>query len=187
LKDVACLSGAGAVGKEFQKHVARHSGLGLQLVGFLDDNAEKRVSDKNILGSLEDMRAIIQREDISDVIFALPRRAYDRVNQLVADLHTLPVKVWIIPDYFSLALHRASVEEFAGLPMLDLRAPALTDYQRTIKRTFDIVITVGLTPFILPLAGLIALAIRLDNAGPILYRQKRVGENGRLFEMLKFA
>ena len=124
--------------------------------------------------------------EIDDVIIALPARAFDKVNQLVSELHDLPVKVWIIPDYFHLALHKAVFEEFAGIPMLDLRAPALNEYQRTIKRVFDIGIITLLSPIILILIAIISVAIWLEDRGSILFRQLRVGENGRLFEMLKF-
>jgi len=105
---------------------------------------------------------------------------------LVSTLHDLPVKVWVIPDYFHLALHKANVEEFAGLPMFDLRAPALTDYQRMIKRIFDLTITIFLMPVTLLIMAFISISIRLEGPGSILFKQKRVGENGRLFDMYKF-
>jgi exopolysaccharide biosynthesis polyprenyl glycosylphosphotransferase len=128
---------------------------------------------------------VLERK-VDDVVVSLPLAAYEQVNSLVAELHNLPVKVWVIPDYFRLALHKAVVEEFAGIPMLDLRAPALNDYQRMTKRAFDLVLGgLMLVPGSL-LMGLIAAAIRLDSPGPVLFRQQRVGENGRLFEMLKF-
>ena len=98
----------------------------------------------------------------------------------------MPVKVWVIPDYFHLALHKAVVEEFAGIPMFDLRAPALNDFQRLVKRAFDLFVTILFSPFLLIIMSVIAIAIRLEGPGPILLRQQRVGENGRLFGMFKF-
>ena len=68
------------------------------------------------------------------MVVALPLSAHARLNQVVSVLHDMPVRVWVIPDYFSLTLLRASIEDFAGIPMLDLRAPALTEYQRIVKR-----------------------------------------------------
>jgi hypothetical protein len=56
------------------------------------------------------------------------------VNELIACLHDLPVRVWVVPDYFALALHQAKIEEMAGIPMIDLRAPALNEYQLMVKR-----------------------------------------------------
>lgn len=178
--------GAGSVGRELQKQIQANSRLGLSVAGFLDDNPEKRSAHADVLGSLASVQSVISKQRIDDVVIALPQSAYKRMNQLVGELHHLPVKVWVIPDYFRLALHKAAVEEFAGLPMLDLRAPALSEQQRLVKRGFDLVFTLLSLPLVLPLMGLIALAIYLESSGPALFRQKRVGENGRLFEMLKF-
>jgi exopolysaccharide biosynthesis polyprenyl glycosylphosphotransferase len=109
-----------------------------------------------------------------------------KANRLVTELHNLPIKVWLIPDYFHLALHKAVVEEFAGIPMLDLRAPALNDAQRMVKRAFDLALVIFCLPIALLVMVLIAFGILLESGRPVLFRQQRVGENGRLFEMLKF-
>jgi exopolysaccharide biosynthesis polyprenyl glycosylphosphotransferase len=178
--------GSGAVGRELAKQIQNNPRMGLSVAGFLDDNPEKRQAHPDILGPLSSLQGIISKQPIDDVVIALPQWAYKRMNQLVGELHHLPVKVWVIPDYFRLALHKAAVEEFAGLPMLDLRAPALSEQQRLVKRAFDLLFTLLLLPLALPLMGLIGLAIYLDSPGPALFRQQRVGENGRLFEMLKF-
>jgi exopolysaccharide biosynthesis polyprenyl glycosylphosphotransferase len=169
-----------------EKQIAGYQSLGFSLVGFLDDDETKRQKYSDILGPLDSGRNIVGEQHVDDVVIALPPRAYLRVFQLISELHTLPVKVWMIPDYFNLALYKTSFEEFAGLPMLDLRAPALNEYQRMMKRLFDLVITIALLPFGLIAMGIIALAIRSESPGPVFFRQKRVGENGRLFEMLKF-
>jgi len=92
----------------------------------------------------------------------------------------------VVPDYYTLALHQSRVEELAGVPMIDLRAPALNDAQRLMKRAFDLIVTFLVMPIALPLMAIISFAIKLDTEGPILFRQVRVGENGKLFEMLKF-
>jgi exopolysaccharide biosynthesis polyprenyl glycosylphosphotransferase len=178
--------GAGLVGRELETQIRSYQNLGMKVVGFLDDDPTKRSNLAEILGSLDQARKVVTEEIIDDVVLALPLWAHERVNRLVADLHDLPVKVWVIPDYFSLALHRATISEFAGLPMLDLRAPALTENQRLLKRIFDIIIATISIIMSTPLMALIAIAIQIDSRGPITLRQKRVGENGRLFEMLKF-
>ena len=178
--------GAGEIGRELEAQITGLRNLGLEVAGFLDDDPIKGRKFPEILGSLDQAREIVQQYRIDEVILTLPMRAYEKVQRMVADLHDVPVKVWVIPDYFSLTLHKASVDTFAGLPMLDLRAPALNDYQRLVKRVFDISVSLSTLILSLPLIMLIAPAIRLDSPGPILLRQKRVGENGRLFEMLKF-
>lgn len=178
--------GAGPVGRQLEESISGKPYLGLTIIGFLDDDPEKHQSYNDVVGTIDTARFIVKKYVPDDVVIALPRRAYEKVNQLVAELHNLPVKVWVIPDYFHLALHKAVIDEFADIPMLDLRAPALNDYQRMVKRAFDLAI--GIPSFILslPFMGLIALIIKLDSPGPALFIQRRVGENGRLFWMYKF-
>jgi exopolysaccharide biosynthesis polyprenyl glycosylphosphotransferase len=179
------IMGAGAVGRRLEEQIRRDPGYGLRLVGFLDDDWEKQAVHADILGSLDMARTLVSEREIDDVIIALPRSAHERLNEVAAMLHDLPVRVWVIPDYFSLTLHRASFEEIAGIPMLDLRAPALSEYQRMTKRAFDLALALLGLPFALLLMGLAALAIRLEGPGPVFYRARRLGENGRLFAMLK--
>ena len=72
------------------------------------------------------------------------------------------------------------------MPMLDLRAPALSEYQRMIKRAFDLAVVLLTLPVTLPVMGIIGLAVALDSQGPVIYKARRVGENGRIFTMHKF-
>ncbi len=178
--------GATDTGRQVQAQIELHRETGLRLLGFLDDDAEKQATRSKVVGPTSAVRALVCEAGVDDVIVALPRGADDRLNTVVSELHDLPVRVWVVPDYFSLALHKATVEEFAGIPMLDLRAPALSEYQRMLKRGFDILVCLAALPFVLPVMALSAAAIRLDSPGPVFFRQKRVGENGRLFEMIKF-
>ena len=160
--------------------------MGIRILGYLDDDPAKQARGLDVLGSLDKTRELVLENDVDDVIVALPQSAFSRLNEVVSGLYDLPVRVWVIPDYFALTLHQASVEKFAGLPMLNLRAPAISEYQRMVKRGFDLISTLLAMPILLPVIGLIAAAIKLDSPGPAFYRQKRVGENGRIFEMVKF-
>ncbi len=178
--------GAGEVARKLAGQINQMPGLGLHLVGFLDDDWQRQADHADIHGSLDITRRVVAEKEVDDVVIALPRSEHQRLTEVVSTLHDLPVRVWIIPDYFSLTLHRAQVEDFAGIPMLDLRAPALSEYQRMTKRAFDLTLSLLLLPFALPLIGLISLAIRLDSPGPVFYSARRIGENGRLFNMLKF-
>jgi len=178
--------GAGPVGRDIKARIQLHSHLNALLVGYLDDDDQKRAKEPDILGGLESVRHVVKEQQVSDVVIALPTRAYEKVNSLVKELDDQAVKVWIVPDYFSLSLHHTAMEDFLGLPMLDLRATALSEYQRIIKRIFDLVFTVILLILFLPVMAVVALAVWLDDGRPILYTQQRVGENGKLFKFYKF-
>jgi exopolysaccharide biosynthesis polyprenyl glycosylphosphotransferase len=178
--------GAGLVGRQLEKKMLGFHTLGFKIVGFVDDNKDLVARKIDVLGDLSEAVNIAKKEHITDIVFALPQRAYDKINRLVSELHNLPVRIWVIPDYFALALNQAAMLEFAGLPMIDLRAPALNEYQRMTKRMFDLVMTIPLIFLATPLYILIAIAIRLDSPGPVFYHSQRVGENGRTFKMFKF-
>jgi exopolysaccharide biosynthesis polyprenyl glycosylphosphotransferase len=179
--------GAGELGQRVGQMVREYSWTGLALIGYLDDAPDSQ-SRKNVtwLGKVYDIRQVVQEHSISDVVVALPQSAFGMVNDLVRIMHDLPLLVRVVPDYYSLSLYQATVEDFAGIPMINLRDPALNDVQRLIKRVFDIFVGSIAAMIILPLLGIVSLAIKIDNPGPVLFRQKRVGENGRLFDMYKF-
>ncbi len=182
--------GSGEAGQRVGQMIQEYRAMGLNLTGFLGDAPENESNPDefviHVLGRVEDVREVVKEQSIHDVVIALPQREYAQINELVLALHDLPVQVRVVPDYFSLALYRATVEDFGGLPMINLRDPALNEVQRLVKRIFDLVIAGTLIAILaLPMA-LITLLIKLDSPGTTFFRQQRVGENGRLFSMYKF-
>lgn len=185
-KQNVLILGAGPLGRQIERELRASPFPDFHLCGFLDDDPAKQTACADVLASLDAVRELVVQRHVAHVILALPLRAHERITQVVDELHTLPVRVWVVPDYFSLALHHAQVEELAGIPLINLRAPALNESQRFFKRAMDLTLTIIALPLALPLMGLIALAIQLDNPGPVLFRQERIGENGQPFQMLKF-
>jgi len=157
----------------------------MQCVGYVDDEKLDKTTP-DLLGKFKDTRKIIQESGITDVVIALPYSIYQRMNEVVSLTSDLPVKVWVALGFFDLALYKTDIEDFAGVPMLDLRAPALSEYQRLVKRAFDLFFGgLALLPA-LPIIALISLAIWIFEGRPVFFVQKRVGENGRIFEIYKF-
>jgi len=112
--------------------------------------------------------------------------AQERARHVILVLQELPVNVRIVPDVFDLVFIRASVEEFAGIPLIGLREPAIEGPDRVVKRLFDLIVG-GLALILFsPLMLVATLAVRFGSPGPILFRQQRIGEGGRPFQMLKF-
>lgn len=179
--------GAGELGQQVGQMIKDYGWTGLSLVGYLDDDPDTQTRvDITWLGKVQDARRIVQQNSISDVVVALPRSAFGKVNNLVLDMHDLPLLMRVVPDYYSLSIYQATVEDFAGIPMINLRDPALNDVQRLLKRAFDLFVGGVAALVISPLLGLVALAIKIDSPGPVIFRQQRVGENGHIFDMYKF-
>jgi exopolysaccharide biosynthesis polyprenyl glycosylphosphotransferase len=167
------------------KDLSNYQWVGLKFVGFI--NHESADEDKEeILGNTGEIKEIIERHAISEVIFALDPHIDLALKQLVYDLQPFPVNVRVVPDYFDLVFLRTSIEEFGGVTLLTLKEPALTPFERFIKRAFDLLLTSLILIPTLPLMLIIALLIWLDDAGSPLFLQERVAEGGRLFKMYKF-
>ena len=178
--------GAGTVGHQVAAMVIQHRWTGLRLLGFVDDNPQADTLGLDHFGPLNQTILTTREQCINEVIFTLPRQAHTQLANLVAELQNLKVNVRVVPDFFDLVFLRSVVEDFGGMPLVTLREPALDPFQRLVKRAFDLTIaTVGLL-LTLPVMGIIALLIKLDSPGPIIFGQPRVGENGRLFKMYKF-
>ncbi|MCA9981015.1 MAG: sugar transferase [Anaerolineales bacterium] len=182
----AIIVGAGQVGQQVSAMLQSHANAGLEFVGYLDDNPLDEGIVLPVIGRVSDVRQIVEAHDIDDVIVAMPQQAYREMGQLVWALQDVPVHVRVVPDYFSLALYRATAEEYAGVPMINLRDPALNNVQRLVKRFVDVLLSGLLILLSSPIMITVALAIRFDSDGPILFTQQRVGENGRIFGMYKF-
>ena len=181
--------GAGKVGRQVAQQMNERRWTGLTPVGFLDDDPTKWnviVEGIPVLGRLLDATHVVRELGIDEVVFALPLRAHRPLEELVIALQTEPVRVRVVPDFFDLAIFRATIEEFGGMPLIGLRDPAIDGYNRVIKRAFDLVLASVSLVVAAPLMLLLALAIRLDSPGSALFKQQRVGENGRLFTMFKF-
>ncbi len=178
--------GAGPVGKNISTKISSLPHTNAIVVGFLDDDPLKITENSNVLATTEDVRSIIQKKGIDQIIIALPVYAHEKVRDIINQTNDLPVRITVIPDFFHLTLNRMVLNNIFGIPLLDLRASALNEYQRLLKRVFDVIATsVILIPGI-PLMAFVYLTILIIDGRPVVFSQKRVGENGKVFRMIKF-
>ena len=178
--------GVGPLGQRVYSQLLTSSIEPVSLIGFIDDGYGGDLSSSVILGGKDTIQNVVQEKKVSDVVIALPYSSYNQMGELVQKLEGQPVRVWVALGFFDLALYRTTIEEFSGIPMLDLRASAIDDYQRMVKRSFDFLLGAFGFLLCLPVMIAISLMILLDSGRPILFLQKRVGENGKIFEMFKF-
>jgi exopolysaccharide biosynthesis polyprenyl glycosylphosphotransferase len=175
--------GAGSLGQRIKEQIKSTGNGSLAFIGFVDDDIE---SGDKLLGSKAKIKELVVQYKISDVVIALPYSAYPDMGKIVQCLDEEPVQIWVALGFFDLALYKTAIENFADIPMVDLRASAIDDYQRLVKRVFDVT-TCSISLIVaLPVMALITLVIFLEDGRPIFFRQKRVGENGRIFSMIKF-
>ncbi len=179
--------GTGEVAQRVAAALEEYRWAGLEIVGFLGDQVQSgTVEGYPVIGTIENAAAIIEETNADEVIIALPLDAYPAVPEIVGRLQTLPVNVKIVPDFLPLAFFRTSMENLGDVPLLGLKEPMIQGFPRRVKRAIDIVLSSILLILFAPWCLLIALLIRLDSPGPVMFNQERVGENGQRFWMYKF-
>ncbi len=187
--DRVLIIGAGEVGRTVMRNLIAQPELGYRVVGFLDDDPAKSGADIGpirALGSLDALPEAIAANDISQVIITLPWQYHRKVIRLVTEAEQSGIRARVVPDLFQLSLGGVDVEAINGIPLISVKGSALTGFNKALKRATDVIITGTALVLISPLWGLIALAIKLDSPGPILFRQERIGLRGKPFTVLKF-
>lgn len=173
------IAGYGDLARDVAAAIETFAWSGLELVGFAGDAP-------TAIGRLNDLPSLVKNHDIDEVIFAMPPNHQQILRELVLQLQPLSVNLRLVPDVVDLAFVRATIEDFAGVPLIGLREPAISAFDRLIKRSFDIAAASILLVLTLPLSLAAMALIKLDSPGAIFYTAQRVGEGGKIFNMLKF-
>ena len=180
----AVVVGGGEAAAEVFRVLRRRPDIGVRVLGRLGDKRED--GETRWLGAPEDIRAVLDAHQVDIVIIALPHADYPRIGAILDGIGDDPVSIHYVPDVFSLASLRGGIEEFETLPIIHLRESPLYGWNRLFKRVFDVVVGGAALLVLSPLLLAIAVAIKLTSGGPVLYRQERMGLDGRRFSMLKF-
>jgi Undecaprenyl-phosphate glucose phosphotransferase len=181
----AIVVGGGEPAAEVLRVLRRRPDVGIRVLGMLSD---KREVPDNVrwLGGIEEIRAVLDRHPVDIVFIALPHADYSRLTTVLNGIGDDPVAIHLVPDVFGLVSLRGGVEEFETVPFIHLRESPLYGWNRVLKRSFDLVGGALALVLAAPVMLAIVVALKLTSPGPVLYRQERMGVDGRRFGMLKF-
>jgi len=190
-KQFILILGAGTLGKRFYENLRSYPELGYEVIGFLDDNAEWKTLEskrfKPILGALSDLEQILGDRLIDEVILALPLDAHHKFPNIINSCEKAGVRTLIIPDFFDYLPSRPYFDNFAGMPMINVRdIPLDVLRNRVFKRAFDIAFSLIAIILTFPVMLFIVIGIKLTSPGSVIFKQERVGLNRRNFMMYKF-
>ena len=181
--------GAGRIGRLVAKRLLAHPELGLKPVGFLDKEplaAAGGTVTVPVLGASWDLEEVVADHGVEQVIVAFSSAPDDVLLRLVRRCEELSVSVSFVPRLFEKVRGRVAVEHIGGLPLVSTHPSDPRGWQFAVKYAFDRVAAAVALVLVLPVLAVSALAIWLSLGRPILFRQVRVGRDGRPFEMLKF-
>jgi len=181
----AIVVGGGEPAAEVLRILNRRRDAGIFVLGLLSD---KKEVPENVrwLGGIEDVRTVLDRQQVDIVFIALPHADASRLTAVLSGIGDDPIAIHLVPDVFSLVPARGGIEEFEMVPFIHLRESRLYGLNRVLKRAFDLVFGgLGLA-VAAPIMLAIAVGLKLTTPGPVLYHQERMGVDGRRFRMLKF-
>ncbi len=185
----ALIIGAGTTGIRALQKITDNPDIGYEVVGFLDDDPDKQgrmIGKVPVLGPLSSLREIVQKYNVDEVIFAIPSLPHERILSLIMEVDDLDLTIRVVSDLFGVLAHETNIDLIEDFPIFDLKGGQAGPLYDISKRIFDLTLaTVGLV-VTLPLWVIIAIAIKLDSPGPVIFKQERVGKDGKIFTMYKF-
>lgn len=183
--------GAGDLGLRLAKTLIDAKMLGYTPTAFYDYDATKQ--NKKFLGipvkgTIEDFISLQNvSNDFDEIYITLPLRAEQKINEILNVMADSTVTVKFIPDYFAFDLLHSRITDIGGLPIISVYDSPLNNHKdKFMKRAEDIILSIIILIFITPLLLFISIGVKVTSAGPIFFKQTRVGWNGKNFKIYKF-
>ena len=180
--------GAGELGEKVSKRIKESSWTGLEIAGFLDDSMDvgASIQGAKILGKIRDINKITSEYDIDQVFITLPAKAYRKIMYVVENLRDEVISVRIVPDIYQAVTLYGGIEEFNGLPIINLTDSKMYGWNVIVKRVADVAFSSLALALLSPIMLTIALIIKLTSRGPVIFKQKRYGLDGKEIKVYKF-
>ena len=183
------IAGAGELGREVAGRIDLHPEMGFKIVGFLTTekkNVGTTIDGYPVLGVLDDIAEHVKNYGVDKLFITLPVNSHDHFEKILVKIDEDSVDIKIVPDLLPYMLPGSSVDNFDGLPIVNLTESPLYGWNVVFKRTTDILFSFLAIVISSPLMILIALLIKLDSRGPVFFVQERVGLDRNSFRMYKF-
>jgi putative colanic acid biosysnthesis UDP-glucose lipid carrier transferase len=185
----AVIAGYTTSSVELARRLKRNPGMRLEVAGFFDDRSVDRLgigSDAALIGPLADLGDYVKAQRTDVIFIALPIRHLKRVMNLLDDLRDTTCSIYYVPDIFVFDLIQARSGEIQGIPVVAMCETPFYGYRGVAKRLTDVVLSTLILLLLLPLLALVALAVKCSSAGPIIFKQRRYGLDGREIAIYKF-
>ena len=178
--------GGDSMGKRVMHVIATEPNLGYRLVGFVQENGDEDMGRFKCLGRLENVTEVVHDHQIDEVIIALPSSSRRDIPLITEKCQKGGVSFKIVPDLYEMSLSGVDIDDLRGIPIVGVKETSIRGFDLLLKRGIDVVISLTALVLLSPLWALIALLIKLDSPGPIVFRQLRVGKGGKPFKFYKF-
>ena len=174
---------------ELARRLTSNPEMRLAVSGFFDDRSSDRLGmepDAKLIGSLSDVAQYVKQNGTDVIFIALPIRHVKRVMNLLDDLRDTTASIYYVPDIFVFDLIQARSGEIHGIPVVAMCETPFYGYRGVAKRLTDIGLSVAILLLLLPLLLLVAILVKTTSPGPVIFKQRRYGLDGREIAVYKF-
>ncbi|HEX7152699.1 MAG TPA: sugar transferase [Thermoanaerobaculia bacterium] len=184
--------GTGRRATDIARIIVDHKYWGYKILGFVTDghHLSNGWTRFPIYGSVPDLKRLLERDEIpepvDEIVFAVTRKKLDEMKQIFLLCEELGIRTRIAMNFFPNRVARIELEELEGVPFLTFTTTPSNEAQLALKRMLDVAISVLLLALSFPVTLIAALAIKLTSPGSVVFKQKRIGLNGRMFTLYKF-
>lgn len=185
----AVIIGANELGHQMAQRIRANPYLFTNVDGFFDDRSRDRLDieqEDRLLGELSQLPGYIKSHNINVIYVTLPMTAQPRILRLLDELRDTTASIYFVPDLFLFDLVQARFGEVSGMPVVAVCETPFIGVNGVIKRVSDVILSALFLLLSLPVMLGIALAIKLTSPGPVIFRQRRYGEDGDEFTVWKF-
>ena len=181
------VAGTGPLAREIVAGMTDRAEWGYTFAGYLVENhPADRATTGPVIGQIRDLRRILDREVIDEIVIAVSSANADVVNDILSICEERGISAKLCMDFPLLRISKVAFEDVQGVPAIAFSSVPSHMFALGAKRAFDIFISSVALAVLAPLLAIVAIAIRLESPGPVLFRQRRVGVNGRTFMLYKF-
>jgi len=175
--------------KFYKEIMAQNTFWGYQFIGFIDTNGKSKKpleSHLKNLGKVADLERLIDEHSIEEVIIAIEPSEKEEISNILEQLAGKRILIKIIPNIYDILSGSVRMNNLLGTPLIEIYPDILPPWQKIIKRLMDVIGSVIVLILLIPVYIFIAIKVRISSKGPILFKQERVGINGKKFDMYKF-
>jgi putative colanic acid biosynthesis UDP-glucose lipid carrier transferase len=186
---VAVIVGAAELGRTLAERLRSNPLYGIRVAGFFDDRGPDRTGEQAALatlGTLDQLAAYVKANRVDLIYITLPMASHPRTVRLLDQLHDTTASILFVPDIFLFDLIQARVDTLGGMPVVSVCDTPFRGVDGIVKRASDIVLALLLGTLALPLMLAIAVGVKLSSPGPVIFRQRRYGLDGREITVYKF-
>ncbi len=185
----AVIIGFNSKGQEVHDQILQHPALGLDVGAYVavhTENVGKHYKGVKVINTYDELLNIVDSIHASEIIIALEKENHDLLVDIISKVENRGIGLKIVPDLYEILSGQARTSQLYGIPLIDIMPELMPEWEKRLKRISDVFVSLVILLLTLPVNILVAFTIKLDSKGPVLFKQERIGMNGREFKIYKF-